>query len=142
MKAIVIKNKKMPKKLLKIVLATAGIAVVTLLWSSFRESLFLKQVTLYGDKSFEGAQVYVNNSRAGTMVWDEKEKLSYAKEERLSNIPSEILNQTDRLFVQPINGHTEIKIITKENKIYKSTFVKYEELQDNYYFDVSKFTAE
>jgi hypothetical protein len=142
MKKLIVGNKKIPKKLLKAILMTLGITALTLLWSIFREALFIKPVTVYGTKSLEGAQVYVNNSRAGTMIWDEKENLSYAQEERWSYLPSKILNQTDHLLLQLGHGNVEIKIITKENKTYKETFTNYDELQNNEYFEVNTFTQQ
>lgn len=119
MKLLVIRGNKGQKKIFKVILLTIGISVF---WSLLTRALFYKPITLYGNKSFGGAQVYVNNLRAGTMVWDEKEKMEYAREERLLYFPLEILNQSDRILVQPINGEVEIKIITKENKTYKNTF--------------------
>ena len=94
--------------------------VCILLVQTIEDAAFYKPITFYGNKSFEGAQVYVNMSRAGTMVWDDKEKFAYAREERLLCILPEILNQSDRLLVMPINGETDIKIITKKTRFMKT----------------------
>jgi hypothetical protein len=136
---IKIKKYKISRELILTYLAIVLGALLSLwIFSGF----WFETVLVYGDKSMEGARVYIDNSLAGTMVWDEKGKRTYARDDRWILLPSKLLSGSDHLLIVGGSAKVEFKVVTRNNRTYKDVFTNGEDVAYIVYFDVRKFKSQ
>ena len=97
-------------------------------------------VQIYGNRSFEGAEVYVNDKHVAVMAWDEKNDRTYAKDLRFIgqysfSLGLEELNiRRDSLKFKDRFEEYELKIVTNDNKVHIMKLNNIEDLTYAHYY--------